>query len=321
MALNKLIAAKVAAYYTSWVDPQEFAECVEKGTVSIQRHFLMPKVRFGFYAIGKGEKKFPLDELTDLSYAHHMHVVLPFDVINTEILDTLTVIESTREEKCEEADKAGWGSLNGKGIFELEVVADVGEDPSSGETRYGCLPFGSVAELTTRIGKELPKERMQVDLNISSLSRAEVEAVIKGIFEVFKSSSWTTLNEVDEFARMINKYKVPEEISGDKVLTGKGVGGTIIGTVRNVLDWDTKLMAQIKPGEIVVAVRIHTPELWSLCREVGGFITDEGGVTCNTAIFAREMEIPAIVGTGEATHILKDGQKVIVNGSHGAVYF
>jgi len=234
MAFNKLIAAKVAAYYTSWVDPQEFAECVERGAVSIQRHFLMPKVRFGFYAIGKGEKEFPLDELTDLGHAHHMHVVLPCDVINTEILDTLAVIESTREERGKEVDQAGWGSLNGKGIFELEV---------------------------------------------------------------------------------------PEEISGDKVLTGKGVGGTIIGIVRNVLDSETKLMAQIKPGEIVVAVRIHTPELWSLCREVGGFITDEGGVSCNAAIFAREMEIPAVLGTGEATYILKDGQKVIVNGSHGAVYF
>jgi hypothetical protein len=60
MALSKAIAAKVAAYYTSWADPEEFAECAEKGIISIQRHYLLPYIRFGFFAILKFSRRVPV---------------------------------------------------------------------------------------------------------------------------------------------------------------------------------------------------------------------------------------------------------------------
>jgi len=49
-------------------------------------------------------------------------------------------------------------------------------------------------------------------------------------------------------------------------------------------------------------------------------ITDEGGMTSHASIVSREMGIPAIVGTVNATSVLKDGMKVTVDGSHGKVY-
>lgn len=205
-------------------------------------------------SLGKGEKEFPLDKLTDLSYAHHMHVVLPYDAVSAEIIEMLALIESRRELGREEADKTGWATLEGRGIYEVEVVADVGEDPSTGETRYGCLPFPFSPSLITKIQEDLRRNGKQIEANAFSTS----PEAIKAAFEIFKRGiSWTTLNKVDEFARTIKKYKVPQEIKGDRVLTGKGVGGTAIGTVRNVGDSLPKLMAQIEPGEIVVAVGPH----------------------------------------------------------------
>ena len=49
-------------------------------------------------------------------------------------------------------------------------------------------------------------------------------------------------------------------------------------------------------------------------------VTDEGGYTCHAAILARELHIPAVVGTREATRVLKQGRTVIVDGDSGLVF-
>jgi pyruvate, water dikinase len=65
------------------------------------------------------------------------------------------------------------------------------------------------------------------------------------------------------------------------------------------------------------------PDWVPIMRRAAGIITDLGGRTCHAAIVSRELGIPAIVGTGEATHILKDGQPITLScaeGEHGYVY-
>lgn len=320
MSLSKAIAAKVSAYYTGWVDPEEFAECAEKGAISIQRHYSFPHIRMGFFAIGKSEKEFPLDKLTDLNYTHHMHVVLPYDAVSPEILSIVSLIESRREER-REVDEAEWGTLEGRGLFELNVVADVGEDPSTGETRYGCWAFPLPPRVISMIQEELRREGKQIDDNAFSTSPDAIKVAFEVLFTVLeKGTSWTTLSQVEEFSISAKEWKVPQEIKGEKVLTGIGVGAFVIGTVRNVGDSDPRLLAKIEPGDIVVGVKLHSSELHTYCRGAGGFVTDKGGVVSNMAVFARGAQIPAVVGTMEATQILKDGQKVIVSGTEGAVY-
>jgi len=50
-----------------------------------------------------------------------------------------------------------------------------------------------------------------------------------------------------------------------------------------------------------------------------GIITNEGGITCHAAIFSRELKIPCIIGTKNATEILKNGDFIELNGQSGAV--
>jgi pyruvate,water dikinase len=52
---------------------------------------------------------------------------------------------------------------------------------------------------------------------------------------------------------------------------------------------------------------------------MGALVTDSGGILSHPAIIAREHGIPAVVGTGNATNVLKDGQRVTVDGSRGLV--
>jgi pyruvate, water dikinase len=75
----------------------------------------------------------------------------------------------------------------------------------------------------------------------------------------------------------------------------------------------------IKEGDVLVT-EMTTPDYVPAMKRAAGIITDAGGRTCHAAIVSRELGIPCIVGTGEATTALHDGQVVTVDGKGGAVY-
>jgi phosphoenolpyruvate synthase/pyruvate phosphate dikinase len=63
-----------------------------------------------------------------------------------------------------------------------------------------------------------------------------------------------------------------------------------------------------------------TSPVWSVVfPSMGALVTDAGGILSHPAIIAREHGIPAVVDTGNATHVLQDGQRVTVDGSTGVV--
>jgi len=80
----------------------------------------------------------------------------------------------------------------------------------------------------------------------------------------------------------------------------------------------SKECAKVQQGEILVAT-MTTPDYVPAMDRALGFITDEGGVTCHAAIVAREMNKPCIIGTKNATQILKDGNRVEMDVTTGAV--
>lgn len=100
----------------------------------------------------------------------------------------------------------------------------------------------------------------------------------------------------------------------------KGIGaspGTASGRVRIVLS--NKEITRVEKGDIIVTT-MTSPDLVPSMSKSAAIITDLGGRTCHAAIVAREMGIPAIVGTQEATRILRDGQQVTVDAYNGVVY-
>jgi len=75
----------------------------------------------------------------------------------------------------------------------------------------------------------------------------------------------------------------------------------------------------IKKGDILVT-KMTNPDWVPYMRLAGAIITDEGGMTCHAAIVSRELGIPCIVGTGNATKVLKTGQTYTVDATRGVVY-
>jgi pyruvate,water dikinase len=120
-------------------------------------------------------------------------------------------------------------------------------------------------------------------------------------------------------AGKIEKFKLK---SFSKVIaSGRAIGQKIgIGPVRIVKD--PKEMDQVKPGDVLVA-DMTDPNWEPVMKRASAIVTNRGGRTCHAAIIARELGIPAIVGCGDATETLTEGEEVTVScteGDTGHVY-
>jgi len=105
------------------------------------------------------------------------------------------------------------------------------------------------------------------------------------------------------------------------LVSGRAIGNKIgSGTVRVIAD--ASKMSRVKEGDILVT-DMTDPNWEPVMKVAAAIVTNRGGRTCHAAIIARELGIPAVVGCGEATRRLKDGQQVTVScaeGDTGNVY-
>jgi len=106
---------------------------------------------------------------------------------------------------------------------------------------------------------------------------------------------------------------------GPVLITGQAVGGKIgVGKIHVIKD--VAALANFKPGEIL-ATEMTDPDWEPVMKLASGIVTNAGGRTCHAAIVARELDIPAIVGTKNGTDVLKTGQLATVSCAEGDVGF
>ena len=109
----------------------------------------------------------------------------------------------------------------------------------------------------------------------------------------------------------------PEEESKE-LIRGLGASpGRGSGEVRVLVSPDKD--NGFESGDVLVAA-MTTPDWVPLMMKASAIVTDGGGVTCHAAIVSREMGLPCVVGTRNATKVLQDKMLVTVDGTHGTVY-
>jgi pyruvate,water dikinase len=112
---------------------------------------------------------------------------------------------------------------------------------------------------------------------------------------------------------VIERYLLKEK--GNVLVEGRSIGHRIgSGPVRLVSDISE--MSKVQPGEVLVT-DMTDPDWEPVMKRAAGIVTNRGGRTCHAAIIARELGIPAIVGCGDATDRLRDGQVVTVSCAEG----
>ena len=108
---------------------------------------------------------------------------------------------------------------------------------------------------------------------------------------------------------------------GKVLVSGRAIGQKIgIGRVRIVRD--PSEMFKVEEGDVLVA-DMTDPNWEPVMKRSAAIVTNRGGRTCHAAIVAREIGVPAVVGCGNATEVLKDGQLVTVScaeGEDGHIY-
>ncbi|WP_226481390.1 phosphoenolpyruvate synthase [Natrinema amylolyticum] len=105
--------------------------------------------------------------------------------------------------------------------------------------------------------------------------------------------------------------------TGDVIVDGLGSSpGTVSGPAKIVTKLDD--LAKVSEGDIIVT-EMTMPDMVPAMKRASGIITDEGGMTSHAAIVSRELGVPAIVGTTNATTVLEDGQVVTLDGDKGSV--
>ncbi|AUB76334.1 phosphoenolpyruvate synthase [Pseudomonas sp. Lz4W] len=116
---------------------------------------------------------------------------------------------------------------------------------------------------------------------------------------------------------VMERYLLKE--TGTVLVEGRAIGQRIgAGKVRIIKD--VSEMDKVQPGDVLVS-DMTDPDWEPVMKRASAIVTNRGGRTCHAAIIARELGIPAVVGCGNATQLLKDGQGVTVSCAEGDTGF
>jgi len=174
-----------------------------------------------------------------------------------------------------------------------------------------------ILELQKRISSDMGQEEAQIfDAHLLVL---EDRMLIEEVISRLKKEH---LGVVYIFSQVLKKYievfsKIEDEYLKERTADINDVGKRIL---RNLLGKKRRDFQDLKEKVVVVAHELSPSDTAAMHKQnVCGFVTDVGGKTSHTAIMAKSLEIPAVVGLQEVINKIKTGDILIVDGSTGVV--
>ncbi len=119
----------------------------------------------------------------------------------------------------------------------------------------------------------------------------------------------------------LERFELKDKDKGKVLASGRSIGQRI-GSGRARLVLDVAQMDRVEPGDVLVT-DMTDPDWEPIMKRAAAIVTNRGGRTCHAAIIARELGIPAVVGTHDATRTVEEGEEVTVScadGDTGYVY-
>ncbi len=194
----------------------------------------------------------------------------------------------------------------GRRFVETNIIADAND--------IFHLTIDEIRETTERLG-EIALDRTA----LVAERKAEIERYQSVALPPAVGTEPPGPPPVNPMTQLLGKFfgKPPQPSANPNVLNGAaGSPGIVQGTARIIRTLADA--SQLRAGDILVAETTAPP--WTpLFATVAAVVTDTGGVLSHCAVVAREYRIPAVVGTGMATSVIKDGQLIEVDGDRGIV--
>ncbi|KAB8332010.1 phosphoenolpyruvate synthase [Scytonema tolypothrichoides VB-61278] len=180
--------------------------------------------------------------------------------------------------------------------------------------RWACLieeHYSKVNNTYTPMDIEWAKDGITGELFVVQARPETVQS--QKTENVLRTYRFLKTDEINERAK--------SSLSPHLLLTGRAIGEAISQGKAHLIT-DVHRIEQFQAGEILVTDRTD-PDWEPIMKRASAIITNQGGRTCHAAIIARELGVPAIVGCGNATQVLKNGQEITIScaeGEEGRVY-
>jgi phosphohistidine swiveling domain-containing protein len=125
------------------------------------------------------------------------------------------------------------------------------------------------------------------------------------------------ITDPEEQKKFIAEHLGTHDWRAEKEVCGQvACKGVVRARVRVM--FHTNEHSKMQPGEILIANMTH-PDYMPAIRKASAIVTDEGGIVCHAAVISRELKIPCVIGTANATKIFHDGDFVEVDAVNGVV--
>jgi phosphohistidine swiveling domain-containing protein len=183
---------------------------------------------------------------------------------------------------------------------------------ASGKSSYYLAPLLSELAEKHNVSYDDVVEHTIDEIAKGTITKAIAEKRRKSTGFLFdKRKIVLTDKQVQECANVLLGGAIASEVQG--IAACKGIAKGVVKLVRSKEE-----MKGFEKGMILVAYET-TPDVVSAMKKAGAIVTDFGGLTSHAAIISREFGIPCIVGTKNATKVLKDGDMVEVDADKGVV--
>ncbi len=209
------------------------------------------------------------------------------------------------------------------GSKELKMVYDIGGSKLTKNVSVPVSERGKYALNDDEI-LQLARWTVQIEDHYSasrgSYTPMDIEWAKDGLTgELFIVQARPETVQSQKSGSVLRSYKL--QGTSNVLIAGRAVGEMIgQGKARVILD--VHKIDEFQAGEVLVTNKTD-PDWEPIMKKASAIVTNQGGRTCHAAIIAREMGIPAIVGCGDATQVLKNGQEVTIScseGEEGKVY-
>jgi pyruvate,water dikinase len=202
-------------------------------------------------------------------------------------------------------------------------------------TKEKKMIYASGGSASTKNADTTQRERQSFVLNDEQiLQLGRWAASIEDYYERPMDIEWALDGQLDELfilqarpetvqsqreAGSLKSYTIHER--SERLLTGIAIGSAVSAAQAQVIK-DVSEIDRFEEGSILIT-GMTDPDWVPIMKQASGIVTDYGGRTSHAAIVSRELGIPAVVGTGNATETLKDGQEITlssVEGEEGYIY-
>jgi len=155
-------------------------------------------------------------------------------------------------------------------------------------------------ELLIRHGQKINSEVLMIR------KKGFLKHLVNGKIETYEGE-----NAQQMLVKLCPKKEDAIELSGMVASSGHALGKVVVLSYRQSKDHNAKIKTMQK-GDIIIT-EMTRPNIILACEKAGAIVTDEGGILCHAAIVSRELGIPCLIGTKNATQVFKDGDLVEVD--------